>query len=244
MLRSDPKGNNRDNKDRKRSKCNYNPRGPSAPSPPQGGSEPPRPPLPLQCVRFKGGAPGPQVLRSPRLVSRCPWFCNLCAAAPAFYLTPRSKSFPPRRDARNANNRTSAPAWAGLGERWGAPGPSRVHPRAGPGGDTKKPGTPTPTADARRDPRGAPPAAKFVAPREPRCPRPGEVSRGPAGSPASGGSCGPPGSPPGSENPLGSRPPIPRPPAPKGRFGVRGEPPAALTDICPAARRGLGLGPP
>lgn len=195
-------------------------------------------------VWFNGGAPRPQVLRFPGLASRRPWFCNLCATAPAFYLTPRSKSFPPRRDARNANNQMSAPAWAGLGERWGAPGPSPVHPRAGPGGDTKKPGTPKPTAGAHRDPRGAPPAAKFAAPRAPRCPRPSEVSRGPAGSPASGGSCGPQGSPPGSGNPLGSRPPLPRPLAPAGRFGARGLPAAALTDVCRAGRRGPGLGPP
>ncbi|MEJ1269431.1 hypothetical protein NN561_000241 [Cricetulus griseus] len=128
----------------------------------------PSPPIPGSPVPFNGSAPRPQVLRSRR-----PWSCNLCAAAPAFSLTPRSKSFPPRRDARNANNQTSAPAWAGLEEWWGAPGPSRVHPRAGPGGDTKKPGTPTPTAGARRDLRGAPPAAKFAAPGAPRCPPPG-----------------------------------------------------------------------
>jgi hypothetical protein len=110
-------------------------------------------------------------------------------------LTPGSKSFPPRRDARNANNQPSAPAWTGIGGQWGVPGPSWVHPRAGPGGDTKKPGTPTPIAGARRDPQGAPPAAKFTAPRAPRCPLPGEVSHGPAGSRASRDSRGPPGLP-------------------------------------------------
>lgn len=60
MPRSDPKGNSRDNKDRQRSKWNYSPRGPSAPSPPQGGSEPPHPPLLLQC---KGPASGSTVVR-------------------------------------------------------------------------------------------------------------------------------------------------------------------------------------
>lgn len=168
------------------------------------------------------GAPRLQVLQSPGLASRRPWFCNLCAAASVF-LTAGSKSFPPRRDARNANNQPSAPAWTGLAGRRGAPGPSRVHPRAGPGGDTKKPGTPTPTAGARRDPRGAPPAAKFTAPRAPRCPLPGEVSRGPAGSPASRVSRGPPGVPrraPGTQQ--GSCPPLPRPPALAGRFRARG----------------------
>lgn len=160
-------------------------------------------------------------------------------------LKPGSKSFPPRRDARNANNQSSAPAWAGLGGRRGAPEPSRVHPRAGPGGDTKKPGTPTPTAGARRDPRGAPPAAKFTAPRAPRarrCPRPGEVSR--LGAPHPETPVGPRAPRRARETPLGSCPPLPRPPALAGRFRARGPPAAALTDVCPAGRRGPELDPP
>lgn len=137
-------------------------------------------------------------------------------------LKPGSKSFPPRRDARNANNQSSAPAWAGLGGRRGAPEPSRVHPRAGPGGDTKKPGTPTPTAGARRDPRGAPPAAKFTAPRAPRAPRPGEVSR--LGAPHPETPVGPRAPRRARGTPLGSCPPLPRPPALAGRFRARGAP--------------------
>lgn len=148
-------------------------------------------------------------------------------------------------DARNANNQSSAPAWAGLGGRRGAPERSRVHPRAGPGGDTKKPGTPTPTAGARRDPRGAPPAAKFTAPRAPRarrCPRPGEVSR--LGAPHPETPVGPRAPRRARETPLGSCPPLPRPPALAGRFRARGPPAAALTDVCPAGRRGPELDPP
>ncbi|KAM7323357.1 hypothetical protein ACRRTK_017463 [Alexandromys fortis] len=172
----------------------------------------------------KAERPGLRFSGSSRLASCRLWFCNLCAAAPVFYLTPRSKSFPPRRDARNANNQTSAPARAGLGERWGAPGPSRVHPRAGPGGDTKKPGTPTPTAGARRDPQGAPPAAKFVAPREPRCPRPAKFPAARLGAPHPEVLVGPRAPRPDRGTRWARARPFPALPLPKGALGCGGSP--------------------
>lgn len=137
MLPSDPKGNRRDNKERKLSKQNSNPGGPSAPSPPSRGSGPPCSPLFSSTpgvggsrVRSTRGAPQPQVLQSPGLASRPPGvWQSLRAAAPALHLTPGSKSFPPRRDARNANNQPSAPClgraggWGG-GDGGEPPGPS------------------------------------------------------------------------------------------------------------------------
>lgn len=173
----------------------------------------------------------------------------------------RSKSFPPRRDAGDGNNqRTRAPGPGpdrGGGEDQGrAPGAAPFPaPRAGglgPGGDTKKPGRPTPPAGARSDPGAprpltslrrpprtplSPPGRSFPRPGSdpgirpvpvPRRPRPrlGDLpSLALAPSPPSGG----------SSLPTAAR-------SLPGATG-RGGPAAALTRCCPArARAGASPG--
>ena len=90
----------------------------------------------------------------------------------ALSFPPRSKSFPPRHDARNENNQRTATAgaWArrggggdGAEPPGAAPFPSGRTSGLGTGGDTKKPERQTPPPGARCNSRSAPPAGKFSA---------------------------------------------------------------------------------
>lgn len=156
-------------------------------------------------------------------------------------LTPGSKSFPPRRDARNANNQPSATAWAGLGGDGGEPrgragctrepGPevtqrSRGHQRQ-PLALAAIPRVPRPPLSLQRPERPAVPSrVKFPAAGwEPRIRRLQWAPRTPRPAPGT---------------PQSSCPPLPLPPALAGRCRARGPPAAALTDVCPA---GGGQGP-
>lgn len=174
-------------------------------------------------------------------------------------LTRRSKSFPPRRDAGDGNNqRTRAPGPGpdrGDGDKQGrapgaAPFPTPRTGGLGPGGDTKKPGRPTPPAGARSDPGAPRPLTSLRRP--PRTPLsrpgrsfpwPGSDPRHPAGSRPS------PPPPPARGTFLPSPPPLPLPPA------VPPSPPQPAPSRAPrdagaprprspaAAPRGRGLGP-